>query len=287
MKPFISVIVTAYNRKGFLNDSLSSLLNQKLSLEEFEVILVTNFQFNLEPFKDLNLKHYVLDDGPPGEYMLKGINSAQGDVLCFLDDDDIFGSEKLLAVKDVFKNYTDVGYLRHNFVEIDKHQVLKNRDSVRKLRKTRYISSLKFRDNLIYLIFNEISFNASTISIRSDLLDKHTNRFFFAGLPPDDMLWMIGIAKSKAVFLDERCFSYYRIHSESVIHSQTADRYKCVESSKIKFLNDFVTGDRNRDAIFRYMLLKEEVENALFCQSAFSIKHYIMSMMMILFSDHR
>jgi hypothetical protein len=35
------------------------------------------------------------------------------------------------------------------------------------------------------------------------------------------------------------------------------------------------------------MLLKEDVENALFCQSAFSIKHYIMSMMMILFSDHR
>ena len=43
-KPFISVIVTAYNRKEFLLQAVSSALRQTLPREYYEVIVVKNFE---------------------------------------------------------------------------------------------------------------------------------------------------------------------------------------------------------------------------------------------------
>jgi glycosyltransferase involved in cell wall biosynthesis len=43
--PSISVLLFAYNRKDFLKDSLNSLASQKF--KDFEVILISNFSFDL------------------------------------------------------------------------------------------------------------------------------------------------------------------------------------------------------------------------------------------------
>ena len=42
--PYISVIVTAYNRRQYLPDALRSLEAQTLSKDKFEVIVVKNFE---------------------------------------------------------------------------------------------------------------------------------------------------------------------------------------------------------------------------------------------------
>ena len=42
--PFISVIITAHNRKEFLLEAVNSALNQTLPKDEYEIIVVKNFQ---------------------------------------------------------------------------------------------------------------------------------------------------------------------------------------------------------------------------------------------------
>ena len=44
MKPTLSVIVTAYNRKEFLLEALQSAVNQTLKREEYEIICIKNFK---------------------------------------------------------------------------------------------------------------------------------------------------------------------------------------------------------------------------------------------------
>jgi len=41
--PYISVIITAYNRREFLSDSFNSVKNQTLSRDKYEIIVTKNF----------------------------------------------------------------------------------------------------------------------------------------------------------------------------------------------------------------------------------------------------
>lgn len=42
-KPFISVIITALNRKEFLEDAIDSVISQTLDKDQFEIKVITNF----------------------------------------------------------------------------------------------------------------------------------------------------------------------------------------------------------------------------------------------------
>ncbi len=44
MSPFISVIITAYNRREFLKHAVRSVLNQTLDKGLYEIIVVKNFK---------------------------------------------------------------------------------------------------------------------------------------------------------------------------------------------------------------------------------------------------
>jgi glycosyltransferase involved in cell wall biosynthesis len=43
-KPFISAIITAYNRREFIRDAVNSVINSVLPEDEYEIIVVKNFR---------------------------------------------------------------------------------------------------------------------------------------------------------------------------------------------------------------------------------------------------
>ena len=44
--PYISVIITAYNRKDFLFNAIKSVVNQTLDKKYYEIIVIKNFEDN-------------------------------------------------------------------------------------------------------------------------------------------------------------------------------------------------------------------------------------------------
>ncbi|AAT42912.1 glycosyltransferase [Picrophilus oshimae] len=91
MDHFISVIVTAYNRSEYLLDAVKSALNQTLSKEKYEIIVIKNYNDdNIDEFLNKNNIKNIIMDGTIGEYLYKGINESKGDIISFLDDDDLF-----------------------------------------------------------------------------------------------------------------------------------------------------------------------------------------------------
>jgi glycosyltransferase involved in cell wall biosynthesis len=98
----ISVIVTAYNRTQYFEHALKSLADQSFSKDNFEVILITNFECKVDVF-DLKVKHIVMD-GNIGHYLVRGIRESEGEIICFLDDDDLFHKDKLNVINKLFKN---------------------------------------------------------------------------------------------------------------------------------------------------------------------------------------
>jgi len=91
-QPYISVIVTAYNRRRYLPFALKSLEAQTLPRDKFEVIVVKNFEdresddiISRNGWKDL-----YEDSTYHGRKILAGLEESKGDVITFLEDDDMY-----------------------------------------------------------------------------------------------------------------------------------------------------------------------------------------------------
>jgi glycosyltransferase involved in cell wall biosynthesis len=100
MAPLISVIIPTYNRKDLLLDAVRSVLFQ--SCPSFELIVVDDGSDDgtpeaLELFSE-DPRFRLLQparSGMPGAVRNRGVEVARGDLIAFLDSDDIWLPEKL------------------------------------------------------------------------------------------------------------------------------------------------------------------------------------------------
>lgn len=107
----ISVIVTTHNRKHMLGDVLSSLFAQ--TYRDFEIIVVDNASTDgTYEFLERNFggRIRVLKEEVCGHSYArnKGVKSARGDILAFIDDDALADREWLLGISRAF-NETGAG----------------------------------------------------------------------------------------------------------------------------------------------------------------------------------
>ena len=106
-KPFVSVIMNCYNSAEFLNEALESILSQTYSF--FEVIFWDNrsTDHSSEIFKsksDNRLKYYLAPIHTSlGEARNQAIKKSNGDLIAFLDCDDLWFPTKLEEQIPVFE----------------------------------------------------------------------------------------------------------------------------------------------------------------------------------------
>ena len=123
-RPYISVIVTAHDRVQFLRGAVESVLAQSLRPEEFEIVVV---KYEHEPVLDSWLdgqRPRVRTITDPtrtrlGQKLALGAQLAQGEVRCFLEDDDRYLPEKLATVAARFRADPSLVYFRNRTTCID------------------------------------------------------------------------------------------------------------------------------------------------------------------------
>jgi glycosyltransferase involved in cell wall biosynthesis len=120
-QPYISVIVTAYNRRKYLPFALRSLEAQTLPKDRFEVIVVKNFEdkesddiISRNGWKDV-----YNDDSYHGRKILAGLEESRGEVITFLEDDDMYVSNRLEEVYKAFTSYDRLVYFHNSQAVID------------------------------------------------------------------------------------------------------------------------------------------------------------------------
>lgn len=118
----ISVIIVAHDRKDFLKQAVSSVLNQSLSRDFFEVHVIKNFSdSSIDSFLQENgVLSHLTKNVPVGSKYALGITASANEVVCFLEDDDQFSQNKLEFIQSKFSNEPDLGYIRHGFIPIGK-----------------------------------------------------------------------------------------------------------------------------------------------------------------------
>lgn len=115
-KPVVSILINNYNYSDFLADAIDSALAQ--TYRHFEVIVVDDgstdgSQEIISAYGDKIISIFK-DNGGQASAFNVGFEASKGDIICFLDADDIFTPRKVeLIVKSLHNRSSEVGWCFH------------------------------------------------------------------------------------------------------------------------------------------------------------------------------
>ena len=117
----ISIIMAAYNHAGYIAKAIHSVLAQ--TWQDFELIVVddgsTDATGQVVSQFSSPVRYIHQQNRGQGGARNRGIASARGEFICFLDDDDLWEPEYLATVIAVFQQQPDIDALYTGFRMID------------------------------------------------------------------------------------------------------------------------------------------------------------------------
>ena len=206
--PLVSIIMNCYNGQTYLADAVKSILSQ--TYRNFEVIFLDNQShdnsaFIYKSFKDKRLKYYyaIKHTSLYGARNL-AIKKAKGELIAFLDTDDIWLKDKLSSQIEKFKN-KKVNLVYSNYFILNQFTGLK-----------KIAFKNKLPEGVIYEELLKNYFLAiGTVLIKKDIFFKKKNffneRFNIIG----DFDNFIRISKNNYLSCIQHPLSIYRIHNKS------------------------------------------------------------------------
>lgn len=215
---FISVIITAYNRREFVGKAIRSVMQQTLAKECYEIIVIKNFRDDSICDLAESGEIVVIDSNSDtlGEFLLAGIRKARGEVICFLDDDDIYSETKLEQVRFVFQKYTKVAFL-HNAYKYFTGSTCNDEQT----SPTSLISTFGMANCTVPQMIRNAdiaSRNLSSISIRLAPLSRYLSLIGTLPASPDSFVFLAAFESGMDLAITPNVLTHYRIHS-SAIHS--------------------------------------------------------------------
>jgi glycosyltransferase involved in cell wall biosynthesis len=99
----VSIILPVYNGVKYLADCINSVLNQ--TYNDFELIIVNdgskdNSESVIKQINSSKIQYYYKNNGGVASARTYGINKSQGEILCFIDQDDMWERDYLEKVVD-------------------------------------------------------------------------------------------------------------------------------------------------------------------------------------------
>jgi glycosyltransferase involved in cell wall biosynthesis len=126
----VSIIINNYNYADFLAEAINSALKQ--TYNSIEVIVVDdgstdNSQTIIKSFNE-QVKPIFKSNGGQASAFNAGFAASSGEVICFLDADDLFFPKKVSQIVNIFQDEPDIGWCFHDvqLVNKDGKEKLKN-----------------------------------------------------------------------------------------------------------------------------------------------------------------
>jgi len=216
--PLVSVVVPHFNRHDLLSSLIQNVVAQ--TYRPIELLIVddgSDVPVNLSDgvhegvlLRVISLPH----TGRPGLVRNAGIDQANGDLIAFLDSDDVWVPEKLSRQVSVFSNFPDVGLVHTNaYINAGKEQV-----NLLKRHCTGF--SVKYSS----LLKGNIVLTSSVMAHKSLF---ETDRFSDLKSAQDYELWLKFAYKFKFYYLEDPLFTYDHV-GETRISKNGIRRYLCL-----------------------------------------------------------
>lgn len=254
--PLISIITPVYNPGNFISETLESIYNQTYQKWECLVIDDGSTDNSMQIARDWAKKDSrfkIFEKGHTGVAATRnlGLENAEGELIMFLDADDIVLLERLeTAVYDFERDYfLDVSFSDYCYVENEEYK---------RHRYTIDDSILNGKSILSEWDFN-VTFPMHCVVFKKSLID---NFLFNTDLQAkvDWDLWVHLFMKNPKVKNNSKIQNYYRIHNNVITRNPKRMRKNEIKVHKY-FLKEFPDyQDVIIDRLFRKIEKHEEKE---------------------------
>jgi glycosyltransferase involved in cell wall biosynthesis len=231
-QPYISVIVTAYNRRRYLPFALRSLETQTLPKDKFEVIVVKNFEDKeSDDIVSRNGWKYVYNDDPyHGRMVLAGLEESKGEVITFLDDDDMYTNNRLEEVYNVFNSYRDLVYFHNSqeFIDEDGRRLENPLRPSKNLVRGNNIAfnpkalqgvskryGMSIADLILKYVRARADFNNSSVAVRRHIVESHAQLLKRLPASIDSFTFAASLRSGGLFYFTDKKLTLYRVHSAS------------------------------------------------------------------------
>ncbi len=251
--PYISVIIGTYYRKEYIRDAIESVFKQDMPREDYELIVFRSF-------KDKEIDSYLLHNNAViiesgllsiGEIIAKSIEAANGDVICFLDDDDIFEPGKLSKVNTLFKKNENLFFYHNNQTFCDKV----GNPIIGFKRKKSPPPYIEFQNSNFKELYNKMEadnvfldslwFNLSSISVRKNIFSGKLDMVKKITGHSDDLMFFLTYSLPEKVSLinDVECLTIYRLHNSTTNLIGNVDS-ALINTTRIKQYQEFAESSK-------------------------------------------
>ncbi len=209
-KPFVTVLIDTCNHERFIEQALVSVLEQDLSPQEMEIIVVDDGSTDdtgaiVRKFAP-RVRYLYKPNGGQASAFNAGIPEARGEVVAFLDGDDWWAPRKARSVAEALRADSTVGIVGHGITVVhpDGRQRVEVLNQIPRFRANTTKGALAFR-------LRKSLLGASRMTLRSDLLRRILPVPEALTIEADEYLFTLAAALSEASILPE-ALTFYRLH---------------------------------------------------------------------------
>jgi glycosyltransferase involved in cell wall biosynthesis len=234
----ISIIITAHLRDKYLDKAFESVLAQDFDKKRTELIIVYKFDHDSDKLKTIkekanifgNFIDYQTSSDPLSFKIREGVETSKGNIICFLEDDDLFEPNKLKIVYKTFMETDNLGYFHNDHYIINEMGQVTYKSLINREKSTLIdgINSENFREQFLKIYQSgSPQFNLSSICMKRDLVLKDWLSRFTGRRATDVLLFLMAVNSSARIFLSHDRLTFYRVHSSQISLNQShSSRYK-------------------------------------------------------------
>ncbi len=209
----ISVLVMGFKRKEFVRQALESVVAQSLPRERYEIVCVLGFQdSDLSAFMQANSIKELFCEGTLGNRLAMGLKECRGEIVCFLDDDDLFEMHKLQSVIEVFNSSPDVVYYHNDvsLIDVSSNAILQRISpfDIQNVKSFLWTPLHGWRR----IIRRRGDFNMSSICVRRSKAIEFLNLLDVVEASPDSIIFFLLLETGGSFYFDKDALTLYRIY---------------------------------------------------------------------------
>jgi hypothetical protein len=235
----ISAVLTAHDRREFLPEAVASALASGAD----EVVVVRNFAGPIEGAEG-RYHDVQCSNEETGVKEAVGLETARGDVVAFLDDDDLWDAAKVPHLRELFGDDPALAYYCHDQIPVDRSGRpvdARHREWVR--TDPRRFANWDGRD--LRALFQEIwPGNNSSTAVRRSWAIGWTAALRDAGWAADRFWITAALLDHRTVHLEDTPLTRLRLHDRNMSQTRgaTADEFRRRHAtSSARFARSFRT----------------------------------------------